>query len=193
MWIIWTTISKNSKSMRCGDGQGEGLYIDHLAVTAYYNNNNNKSSKTICKNQILKITYYKLQPSQHLSKKEKLDLILLCSFNMIIIAFGICYPLYDCDGDESSLVVALDFPLGLNIPTYCSPLLVPTIVERSLEIWIADIASRHTHANDVRRAMPDREFTFGLKRLELWLADRALALLKRTKMVAVVRCQTVAL
>jgi len=56
-----------------------GLYADHLV----------KSKKSPL------LARCKLQPNQHLSPKEKLDLILLSFFNMIIVALFICCPIFE--------------------------------------------------------------------------------------------------
>jgi hypothetical protein len=58
-----------------------GLYIDHLCYERKFPTLLNK---------------YKLQPNQYItSTRDKIDLILLSSFNMIFLAFCICCPLYE--------------------------------------------------------------------------------------------------
>jgi len=56
-----------------------GLYADHLAAEK--------------KSPLLERC--KLQPQRYLSRKERKDLILLTSFNMIFVVFFVCCPLYE--------------------------------------------------------------------------------------------------
>lgn len=56
-----------------------GFYADHLVAT--------KRSSLLAR--------CKIQPRRHLSRRDKLDLALLASFNMLFVSFFVCSPLYE--------------------------------------------------------------------------------------------------
>ena len=56
-----------------------GLYVDHLAASGSFP----------------PLTQFKVQPNRHLSRRERVDLILLAAFNMLVVAPIICCPIFE--------------------------------------------------------------------------------------------------
>lgn len=56
-----------------------GLYVDHLSASGAFP----------------RLTQFKVQPNKHLSGRERGDLILLASFNMLVVAPIVCCPMFE--------------------------------------------------------------------------------------------------
>ena len=60
-----------------------GLYVDHLAASVSI------------------VRPYKVQPSKHLSRKGRVDLIVLAAFNMLVVAPILCCPTFEAMWNRS--------------------------------------------------------------------------------------------
>jgi len=85
--MFWSAENAKSVSWKCGLVSNAifwpisllGMYADHLVAEK--------------KSHLLERC--KLQPRSHLSRKERMDLLLLALFNMVFVVFFICCPLYE--------------------------------------------------------------------------------------------------